>query len=382
MMTLMDASKQWRDRPDDERFWTLPDLLSATERFKNRSQVSLVSPLSLEFTGDKDSLTVTGEAGTPASVGFFALGQFCRLMSCPADYVRSLPADLAALNLNNGLFSRMTTTKSLLSLLLTRNDNYLHCRAALTGEYTRIWNSDVVRRLQPLTDQGWRVTPARREAQTKNSRIATENDVGPWTLVKPGEEIAPSGLYASDKDMFVFMINTQNPINETLYRGFFLENSEIGDRSWKLTTFLFNVICGNHIVWGSQEVEEFKTVHRGDYAVERAFDYINRGLKIYANLPCMEDHTFVEKSMNKLLGPDYKEVSEFLWSRRITGLTQSVIDSMIVEIENHPEDRGSSSPTSVWAAAQAISRVAQREKYADSRVNLERVAGKVLSFAE
>jgi hypothetical protein len=79
--------------------------------------------------------------------------------------------------------------------------------------------------------------------------------------------IAPAGLYASDRDMFVFMVNERNPIEDgrgnRLSRGFFCWNSEVGDKSFGLMMFLYAHVCGNHIVWGADDVREVRIRHVG-----------------------------------------------------------------------------------------------------------------------
>ena len=46
--------------------------------------------------------------------------------------------------------------------------------------------------------------------------------------------IAPAGIYASDHDMFAFLVNEEYRIDDGsdggLARGFFVQNSEVGPR--------------------------------------------------------------------------------------------------------------------------------------------------------
>ena len=73
-----------------------------------------------------------------------------------------------------------------------------------------------------------------------------------------------AGLYASDRDVFMFLIDEDHPIevrNERLSRGLFIWNSEVGKSSFGLTTFLYRYVCGNHIVWGAENVKEIRIRH-------------------------------------------------------------------------------------------------------------------------
>jgi len=63
------------------------------------------------------------------------------------------------------------------------------------------------------------------------------------------------------------MVYDENPVevgNAKLGRGFFYWNSETGAASFGLTTFLYNYICGNQIVWGAEEVRELRLFHKGE----------------------------------------------------------------------------------------------------------------------
>ena len=143
-------------------------------------------------------------------------------------------------------------------------------------------------RLRELPETGWRVPPARpAQGDDPQARPATASDVlddregGGGLSINLGDMIAPAGLYASDRDMFVFMVNEKNPIEDgrgnRLSRGFFCWNSEVGDKSFGLMMFLYAHVCGNHIVWGADDVREVRIRHVGS-ANRRAWWEIRRTL--------------------------------------------------------------------------------------------------------
>jgi hypothetical protein len=79
----------------------------------------------------------------------------------------------------------------------------------------------VTERLSELPETGWRVPPARlAQGDDRQARPATASDVlddregGGGLSINLGDMIAPAGLYASDRDMFVFMVNEKNPIED------------------------------------------------------------------------------------------------------------------------------------------------------------------------
>lgn len=108
------------------------------------------------------------------------------------------------------------------------------------GIYGRIWDADVADALsEAIEGSSWHAP-----------------------LAYGGE---PAGLYASDRDMFVFLVSDENPVeiaNARLGRGFFCWNSETGAPTFGLTTFLYNYVCGNHIVWEAEQVQELRIIHR------------------------------------------------------------------------------------------------------------------------
>src|SRR5205085_2211526 len=75
-------------------------------------------------------------------------------------------------------------------------------------------------------------------------------------------------LFASDRDMFVFLADEdrrievpgrRNGSGGSMARGFFVWNSEVGDKTLGLGFFLFDYVCCNRIVWGADQYTESRT---------------------------------------------------------------------------------------------------------------------------
>src|SRR5205823_3039256 len=151
-----------------------------------------------------------------------------------ASYMRALPAPLAADCLNDGLARRDGDVQ----LLLHRDGGGEHgdySLRSLTSAYSRLWNVDILRALQPATEAGWMVPPARPAVDDPRARPATIEDIVPGQdsfglAVKEGDLIAPAGVYAGDRDMFVFLVQPDKIIDvagsDGLMRGVFISNSE------------------------------------------------------------------------------------------------------------------------------------------------------------
>jgi hypothetical protein len=79
---------------------------------------------------------------------------------------------------------------------------------------------------------------------------------------------ANRALYASDHDCFMFFIDGGSMVDgggerDQLHRGFYLWNSEVGDKTVGMRAFLFQVVCGNFQILGQQDVMEVKIRHNG-----------------------------------------------------------------------------------------------------------------------
>src|SRR5262245_54911514 len=216
---LLQASHQWATRPPDERFWSVEDLHRKAEIFRNEARISTVAAGDLTIAlREGNDLRLVGKAGIEARLTNYSFGQLSGLAGAPSAYLATLPADLAARNLIHGLERRADTSKALQCLFSVNDAVELRC--VTSDSYARIWNRDVTERLRELPEAGWRVPPARvARHEDPQARRATPEDVlqdraGGGLSISVGDMIAPAGLYASDRDMFVFMVNERNPVED------------------------------------------------------------------------------------------------------------------------------------------------------------------------
>ncbi len=391
-MNMMRASNQWANRPADERFWTLQDMLAEAEAIKAHGKEKTFAINRLRAVADGGELFLEGQNGRRSTMTHFAFGQLARFAvpdneATPRiDHLRRLPAWLAAENINHDLNRCEAETAALYHV----EDGKALARAFNTPKYGRIWNAECISNLIPLQAKGWRVPPARPAFNDPRARPATQADLlqsrfnnGGGLSIELGSMIAPAGLYMGEKDMFAFMVNEDRPINgggdSPLYRGFFLENSEVGSLSFWITTFLYNTVCGNHIVWGASEVKEIRVVHVGKNAGSRANAGLEVQLKEYANESATDIEAKIKTSRTFVFGKSKDEVVDFLYSKRIA--TQTVLKDAYDEAVNHPEDGGDCDPKSAWGMAQGMTRLSQIQSYMDKRVELDRASGSILELA-
>lgn len=382
---LMEANQQWANRPADERCWTIAELQERATRYQMEAREAdcRLSDLSVVDLGE--NLGVKGESGTAATLGHYAFGQLANLAGAPAAYLRTLPNGLASAAVNHGLHGRAGDKAA--CVLFNQNGDF-RARAITSDRYARIWNADVVKRLSPLESEGWMVPPARPAHGDQMARPATADDVlksaarQGGIAIREGDLIAPAGLYISEKDMFAFLVNEERGIQvggKELYRGFFVQNSEVGDAAFKLTTFLYNTVCGNHIVWGAENVKEARVVHRGSTADRRAWASIGYQLREYANEAAGETERRIRMAQTFMLGDNKEEVLDFLFGRKIG--SRRMLEAAYDTAVEHPEDHGDCDPNSAWAFVNGATRLSQRSQHADARVDIDRAAGQVLKIA-
>lgn len=386
-MNLFQATQQWATRPADERFWTLDELLETTTRFHLEAVEALVPVSSLRIEAgflddhgdERPDLHIVGSAGMRAGFTNYSFGQLCQTARAPANYLRTLPPDLAATNLNHGLAHGVDRDLGPRNILFRQNGG-LRAHAIVSPAYGRIWNHHIVDRCVDLQDQGWRVPGAMPSPKGGNTRIATAEDESPASLVKAGMTIGPAGLYASDRDMFVFMISDVAvvvPGMPPMFRGFFVSNSEVGDRAFRATTFLFSYVCFNHIVWGARDVVETRVVHVGEEqeVMERAMFKMERHLQGYLNSSDTEEVELLTQARNRRIGRGREEVVEAVRDK-VRGLQAGVAVRAYDLAAQHPED-GHLGPDTVLGMMQGLTRASQEVPHTNRREAIDRIAGKL-----
>lgn len=251
---------QWATRPDDERFESLTALAAYTRYRRERSKQVVLSNRQITVvpsTTDPFDIAVTGPNGHPVQFTHWSFGQLSALAGAPAGYLRSsLPGALVADNFNWGLHHARSVED--LGVLLRRGDGpTAHpVIAAATGpNYGRIWDFDIADELVNLYGDG----------VTGSFRVPGEFGKRLDQVTK-----ANTTLYASDRDMWVFLAdedhrieipNRRNGESGSLARGFYISNSEVGARTLTLGMFLFDYICCNRMIWGIGDRNEIVIRH-------------------------------------------------------------------------------------------------------------------------
>lgn len=372
MTTLTQAFDQWCNRPADQRFNSLESLHEAVIHHREvavEAENVEVRKLALTVGEAADGTRVPmlrGENGQQAEFTHYSFGQMARRLSAPAAYLRTLSPGLACANLNERIRNIDAIDAAKLehdeeadatgSNLLFAQNGSLVLRAITSPKYKRIWNYEITSRLLALTQQHpeWQPAPAAFDGSR--------------------------GLYASEKDIFCFLVDNDRRIFESLPggglgRGFFVSNSEVGDASFRITTFLYEYVCGNHRVWGASGVQEIRIPHIGN-ADERAFGKLTLELRKYADTSATETEAKIEAMRRMTLGATKDQVLDALFKLDVP---KSLARQSIALAEVEEAKYGT--PTSVWALTGAMTQIARDLPNADERVKMERLAGKVMKIA-
>lgn len=362
MSTLMQASRQWATRPSDQRFTSLLELQAAVEASHSYSKSVVVPSRSITVMPegtDHKSLAVVGANGGIVYPTHWSFGQLSGLAGAPAGYLRKLPAEIAADNLNYGL--KVARDAQDVGVLLYKNGGAPELRAATGPAYGRIWNKDIVGPLVQRFGDG----------RTGDFRVPGEFGKA-VDITKQN-----TTLFASDRDMFVFLADEEHRIvmkgrrpgeSGSLARGFFVWNSEVGSSTFGIALFLFDYVCCNRIVWGAQQYQEIRIRHTASAATHLEERVI----------PALDEYSRsstagVEQAIAAAQRKKIDDLDKFL-SARFTRPQVAAIKATHMEEENRPIE-------TLWDATTAVTAYAKGIQWQDERVKLEREGGKILQLA-
>lgn len=371
MATLERASREWANRPADERFASLADLHAKAEEKRQRARTSTVPtdsllPVLSDGSGTETSAPSTGDSialqgrqsGIIAPLSHWAFGQLAKIAQAPADYLRSLPTAIVVDALKFGVIKHAGQQDPETRILFDQN-GHATVRALTSTRYSRIFDSDITSRLIRLTEMRpeWQPAPAAFDGSR--------------------------GLYMGDRDMFAFMVDNDRRIFETgpgggLGRGFFAWNSEVGASTFGICTFLYEYVCGNHRVWGAKAVREMRVRHVGD-ADQRALGQFDVTVTAYADSAASREENLIGQAQRYRIADTKDEVLDRIFALRDPFLTRKVLADSYDVAEKHSDWYGD--PRTAWGIAGGITELSQTKQYAGQRVDLDRAAGKVMDMA-
>lgn len=377
---VVTAFNQWKSRPAEERFIDIDQMQAAmTKRRERCEDVGPYSVASMKVEpGPENSLALVDGDNGGALLNNFSLNQLAASVKAPAGYLRTLPNHLAADCLNEGLPEFGETERH---LLYEHGDQVGTIRAITSPQYSRYWDNEVIADLaNSLQADGWRVPPCRPFPGCPENMTwtATENDILPGDSqklsIRQGDLCGPGGLYSSDRDSFVFMVNQDRTIETPsgpMFRALICKNSEVGQAAFGISCFLYSAVCGNHIMWGAAEVADVKIRHRGeaDLAAIRAKAAMAGAVAAAENAS-----TYVEETTISLAA---ETITDSNAVQQATKLPKDTILAAETLAKEYPQDHGDRIGTT-WAWVQGLTRASQQRGYTADRASIDAAAANLL----
>jgi len=368
------VSSEWFSRPGDERFLSLGDLArtvrNRAERSKTRIvETNLIHVEASRTDGERLSLILPG-AEAPVAPTHWSFGQLSSQVGAPAAYLRQLSATLAGINLQYGL----TSTRAEQIKTLETDDGRVELRAVTGPDYGRIYDHELVEAVQRIAGNGtgdtrWKV-PGVLDWSTGvyNPRIDITKDT--------------TTLYASDRDVFLFLVDDLNPIEagrlpdgspDLYFRGFYCWNSEVGAKTLGMASFYLRAVCQNRNLWGVEDFEEI-TIRHSKYAASRFAHEAAPALTRFANSSPMPFVNGIKAARETIVARSDDDRTDFLRKRGFSKTETAKIIETVLADEGHP-------PASIFDFVQGITAVARDKPHQDVRLDMEAKAKKLLDRA-
>lgn len=368
-MNILTAHHQWATRPDDERFWDLAEMHSALEYMRSQAREETISYGRLMPMQGPCMLAPSG-----ASMQFThdAFTRYATDVGIPAEYARQVGQDNPSLLRDMLCHAHARHASREVKLLVHQNGAQL-VRAVTGPRYRRVWHDGLVQWCQMMEGQGWSVPPARPSRTGGRVRPAGPDDVLKGRKsnlsIKEGDMIGPAGLYASWTDMFVFMVDENRPVMLTgrsypMYRAFMLADATDGTASLRVTAFLYDVVCGNHILWGAHEIADLRLRHQGE-GMQARLTADQSKLLAWSSAGTSDLTAAIQVQQGRLLGPGKPEVIDACRGLDIPAkLAAQAFDLAEAYADIHGD------PRSAWGMMSGLTRLSQTIHAGDTAARL------------
>ncbi len=357
-------------RPADKRYLSLSELYGGVRGRSDRSRTRTVESAAIRVEASREApdrltLALPG-ADAPVAPTHWSFGQLASLIGAPASYLRQLPAPLAGINLQHGLLTHRAEQVKTLEV----EDGRVELRAVTGPDYGRIYDHELVDAVRRVAGNGtgdtrWKV-PGVLDWSTGiyNPRVDITRDT--------------TTLYASDRDVFLFLVDDLNPIEagrlpdgspDLFFRGFYCWNSEVGAETLGIASFYLRAVCQNRNLWGVEDFEEI-TIRHSKYAAARFAHQAAPALERFATSSPMPFVNGIRAARERIVARTDEDRTEFLRRNGFSKAeTQQVIETVLAEEGRKPESvfdfvqgippwRGTSrtrTPASIWRPGQRSS---------------------------
>ncbi|WP_420970811.1 DUF932 domain-containing protein [Bradyrhizobium sp. B120] len=368
------VSSEWFVRPDDERFLSLQDLHAAVRGRAEHARARTVESRAIRVEANRENserlaLTVPGR-DEPVAPTHWSFGQLCTLVRAPTSYLRRLPAALSAVNLQHGLLSH----RAELVKTLEADDGRVELRALTGPDYGRIWDHELVATVMKIVGNGtgdtrWKVPGVLDwSTMTHNPLVEVTKDT--------------TTLYASDRDVFLFLVDDTNPIEagrlrdgspDLYFRGFYCWNSEVGSKRLGIASFYLRAVCMNRNLWGVENFEEI-TIRHSKFAAQRFAHEAAPALSNFASSSPAPFVAGIKAARERIVARTDEDRGSFL---RRAGFSRSETSKIIKTVLGEENRK----PESIFDFVQGITAIARGETHQDARLELEGKAKRLMERA-
>jgi hypothetical protein len=368
------VSSEWFSRPDDERFLSLTELYDAVKGRAVRATARTVESRAVRVEASRDNaerlaLIVPGQE-EPISPTHWSFGQLCSLVGAPATYMRQLPAPLAGINLQHGLLSH----RAELVKTYEADEGRIELRAVTGPDYGRIFDHELIAAVMKIAGNGvgdtiWKVPGVLDWAtMTHNPFVDITKDT--------------TTLYASDRDVFVFLVDDTHPIEagrlpngepDLYFRGFYCWNSEVGSKTLGIACFYLRAVCMNRNLWGVENFEEI-TIRHSKFAAQRFAHEAAPALSSFANSSPAPFMAGIKAARERIVARTDEDRESFLRRRGFSKAETGKIIETVLQEEGRP-------PESIFDFVQGMTAHARTKTHQDGRLELEGKAKTLLERA-
>ena len=358
------VSSEWFSRPDDQRYLSLSALQAAVKTRAERSRTRIVESAAIRVDASREdsealTLIVPGADG-PIAPTHWSFGQLTSLVGAPATYLRRLPAALAGINLQYGLTSHRAEQVK----MLETNDGRAELRAVTGPDYGRIYDHELVSAVQSIAGDGvgdtrWKVP-----------------GVLDWStgVYNPNVDVTKdtTTLYASDRDVFLFLVDDCNPIEagtlpdgspDLFFRGFYCWNSEVGAKTLGIASFYLRAVCQNRNLWGVEDFQEIRIRH-SKHAAGRFAHEAAPALTRFAESSPAPFVQGIQAARERIVARNDEDRTNFLRKRGFSKAETGRIVETVLSEEGRP-------PESIFDFVQGITAVARTKTQQDARLAIE-----------
>jgi hypothetical protein len=341
MTRLTHASRQLFSRPPDERFETLSDLLQTCQAQQQRSRHVMLPSAKLQVAASDGELRLQRNGSGPVGLNDWSFTQLCGLAGVAKETVNRLMPHTAAQVFAETLPERVDNDTNLQALVLDgRMVRSLH-----GARYQRLWNSELVAMVM---------------------EFATD-------FVPPQKGFnGATGLYAGEQDLFAFLIDPTGWVelgDQAFAPGFFVWNSEVGKRSIGVSTFWYQQVCANHIVWDAIDVVELTRRHVGN--VHESLAEIRRIIETLVHKRNERKDGFakvIAKAMQTTYGHGAEDVEKLLAQAGFPRL-------LAKRARELAQQKGR---FTLWSVVDALTQLAREHSFAGSRTDADQKASSLL----